>query len=143
MSIFTSDEEFDYLCEDIINEIFCDPPYVLTSGETVTEDDHGAVYAYTALRAAFDDTTSEMDEEEVKKWIYNQVLQIASKAQTYKEAINSLNGPAATPEFKEYAIEQIKHLDLSLYEGDSSTTDYRYNQWINNVYENYQIQKRK
>lgn len=135
-----SAKEFDDFCEREIAAAFPDPPYVLVMpydagyGETIAEDDHGAVYSLLTLRAALDDATQTMSDEEQAEWVRNQVAEVASRAMTWEDAV--MEAEWLTPPCKRYAVRHIADVALSSYDGDGAS-DYRFNNWLDDTVETY------
>lgn len=130
------DQELEKLVDWATGKYFTEPPYVLKGGETVTADDNDAIYELLTLKAALNDSTMSMDDEEVQKWVVEQVRDLYRAAQTYEEAVLDDDSPDATDEFKQWAVKRIPQIDFSSYQtGDSG--DYRFNAWFNDTLEDW------
>lgn len=135
-----TDKEFDDFCEREIAAAFDEPPYVLVLpgnsgyGETIAESDHSAVYSILTLRAALDDTTNTMSDEEQAEWVRRQIAEVKSRAKRWEDLIMEEDWIA--PGCKRYAIRRIEDVDLNACWGDGAS-DYRFINWLDAVIEDY------
>ena len=130
------DQELQKLVDWAIGKYFQAPPYVLRGSETVTADDNAAIYEVLTLKAALKDDTAQMDDDEIRVWVAEAVRDIYYDARTYEDAVMDLNGPDADEPFKQFAIGDIPYINFSRYPTDESG-DYRFNQWVNAMYEEW------
>lgn len=133
-----TDEEFDTYCEWVINKFFPNPPYVLAGGETISDTSNEAVYQVLTLHASLDDDTKDMDDEQLRGWVLGRVQKIRRQARTYEEAIDDF--AADTPygrAFADFAKTKLNGLDITLYGEDGQDPDYRFDRWMDSLFDEF------
>lgn len=99
-----TNSDWDALCKDAIADALPDMPYRLSTGETITTANPGALYSNLTLSAAMDPTTPALDNEEAIEWVRSKVEMNAQSATSWAETIEGLG---LMPALRDFCLDRI------------------------------------